>query len=322
MPFSDNRQGAIEHALQITTQDGFRLSATLFAPPVGAMPDAALVINSATGVPRRFYGRFATFLANRGFAVLTYDYRGIGDSRPRKLRTFKSRLRDWAHLDMPAALDWAARSLAPAPLFLLGHSAGGNLVGLVPNLGMVQAVVLVASQLGYWKHWPSHVRYGIAATWYALVPAVSRTVGYVPGWMGVGQDWPGGVALELARWCRHPEYLFGDRSLDVSGYAHFESPLLAYTFADDPHATRSACEHLLARFSRAQITHHHIEPWQFGLKKIGHFGFFRQPCVELWSDCARWLLAREGAGRERTASPLGEAGSLPVHEAKLANAVE
>jgi predicted alpha/beta hydrolase len=278
--------------IQIPARDGFALSATLFMPEPEATPRAGIVINSATGVHRRFYARFATFLAEqRGFAVLTYDYRGIADSRPQRLRTFKARMRDWPAQDMPAVLEWMRATVAPGRLILIGHSSGGNLIGLIPNLSLVDAAVLIGAQLGYWRHWPARIRYGMAVLWYVLVPAFSRTLGYIPSWLGAGQHWPHGIALELARWCRHPEFLFGDPSLDASRYATFDAPILACSFTDDPHATRTACEHLLARFQRARITHRHIAPKDLGIRRIGHFGFFRQPCAPLWEECAHWINA-------------------------------
>ncbi len=45
-------------------------------------PIGAVIVNPATGVLARYYHRYARFLAGHGFDVLTYDYRGIGLSRP------------------------------------------------------------------------------------------------------------------------------------------------------------------------------------------------------------------------------------------------
>ena len=93
--------------------DGYALGATLFLPR-GAKQHAVL-INSATAVPRKIYRKFAGYLARRGFAVLTYDYRGIGDSRqralvgynqPKSLVGFKATMVDWAALDVTAAVGW------------------------------------------------------------------------------------------------------------------------------------------------------------------------------------------------------------------------
>ena len=94
--------------------DGYLLGATLFLPRAGARHHAVL-INSATAVPRKIYRGFAAYLARRGCAVLTYDYRGIGDSRqravtgynqPKSLVGFKATMADWAALDVTAAVAW------------------------------------------------------------------------------------------------------------------------------------------------------------------------------------------------------------------------
>ena len=67
-----------------------------------AQPDAArpvVIINAATSVRCRYYARFAAFLHAHGFDVLTYDYRGIGESRPDRLRGFEAGWIDWGRLD-------------------------------------------------------------------------------------------------------------------------------------------------------------------------------------------------------------------------------
>src|ERR1700716_2423675 len=87
--------------------DGYLLGATLFLPR-GAKRHAVL-ISSATAVPRKIYRGFAGYLARRGCAVLTYDYRGTGDSRqkalvgynqPRSLVGFKASMSGWGALEL------------------------------------------------------------------------------------------------------------------------------------------------------------------------------------------------------------------------------
>src|ERR1700730_10557067 len=70
--------------VEIPTRDGLRLAASVFEPAGPSADGGVGVINSATGVPRDYYAPFAAFLASRGFVAVTYDYRGIGDSRPRR----------------------------------------------------------------------------------------------------------------------------------------------------------------------------------------------------------------------------------------------
>src|ERR1700729_639334 len=138
--------------------DGYALGATLFLPR-GAKQHAVL-INSATAVPRRIYRRFAGYLARRGFAVLTYDYRGIGDSRqralegfnrPKSLVGFKATMVDWAALDITAAVSVMRERYHHLPLTYVGHSFGGQALGLLSNNTDVKRALLVAAQAGYWK---------------------------------------------------------------------------------------------------------------------------------------------------------------------------
>ena len=63
--------------------DGFTLAAQLWRP-AGA-ERGAVIISCATGVLSRYYARYANFLTEHGFAALTYDFRGIGGSRPQRL---------------------------------------------------------------------------------------------------------------------------------------------------------------------------------------------------------------------------------------------
>ena len=117
--------------------DGYELGASLFLPR--GVKRHAVLINSATAVPRKIYRGFAGYLARRGCAVLTYDYRGIGDSRqkslvgfnePRSLVGFKASMSDWAALDVTAAVAWMRERYHGLPLSYVGHSFGGQALGL------------------------------------------------------------------------------------------------------------------------------------------------------------------------------------------------
>src|SRR5688572_17742879 len=86
--------------LRLVAADGYRIGARLFEPKA---PLGTVVIHGATAVPQKFYWRFAKYLSNRGLRVVTYDYRGVGASKPSTLRGFRATLSDWALLDARAA---------------------------------------------------------------------------------------------------------------------------------------------------------------------------------------------------------------------------
>src|SRR5215470_13132943 len=169
----------------IPARDGYPLAATVFAP--AAPPRRVVLINSATAVPRRLYRGFATYLAERGSAALTYDYRGVGGSRPRSLRGFKARMRDWAALDVAAAIDHMRMVWPAAGLAVVGHSFGGQAIGLVPNNGEIRRALLVAAQAAHWRLFHAPERYRVYVMMRLVGVPVARLLGYVPGRLGIGE---------------------------------------------------------------------------------------------------------------------------------------
>jgi predicted alpha/beta hydrolase len=250
----------------IRTADGCSLHATLF----DANSDRVMLVAAAMGVKRRYYDAYAQHLASRGVSVVTFDYRGIGDSRPQSLRGFEGSMLDWGRYDIPAAIDWIVRELRPKSLAYTGHSCGGQLAGAAPNVDAVDRFLFVCAQSGYWRHWPRPRAYGLGALWLAM-PLISRLVGYFPSKLfGLGsEDLPRHVASQWGTWGRHPEYLFAD--VDPAPYARVTAPILAYSFRDDHYAPKRAVEALLAKYSGAPIEHRHVETRGFG-----HFDFFRR----------------------------------------------
>src|SRR5690606_11715902 len=92
-------QHAVVHA-----RDGFPLAVRVYSPP--SEPRATLLVHSAAAAPQGYYARFARYAAARGVRTVTYDYRGVGGSRPASLRALDARMSDWAELDAAAIATW------------------------------------------------------------------------------------------------------------------------------------------------------------------------------------------------------------------------
>jgi predicted alpha/beta hydrolase len=152
----------------------------------------------------------------------------------------------------------------------------------------VAAVVTIAAQSGYVGHWPRASRAGLRVLWHAVMPGISRTVGYWPGRaLGTGEDLPKGVALEWARWCRSRAY-----HGEFDGYARLHAPMLAYSIDDDWIAPLPAVEALHRSYTGCSVTRRHLVPAQLGVPRIGHFGLFREAAIPaVWHDIDRWLTA-------------------------------
>ena len=221
--------------ISFPANDGYSLAATEFMPD--GPPSAAIVINSATAVPRRIYRGFATYLAERGFAVLTYDYRGVGDSRPKSLVGFPARMRDWAALDVAAAVEHLRTRWPALPLAAVGHSFGGQAIGLLPNNAVISRTLMIAAQAGYWRLFHRPENYRVLAMLNAG-RLVTHAFGYTPGWSGIGEDLPKGVFLEWTKWVMSPRYFLDDPTLpELANFPRYRGALRAIGIDDDPWAT-------------------------------------------------------------------------------------
>lgn len=280
--------------LTIPARDGFALAAMRYEPAVN--PTATVVvINAATAVPQGYYRAFATFLAEQGYIAITYDYRGIGGSRPASLRGFAARARDWALLDMAGVVDWVQATCRPRRLFAVGHSFGGQTPGLLPNGDRIDALATLSAQSGHWRLQGGRQKLAVALHTHLTLPVLARLCGYVP-WsrFSAAEDLPLGVALEWASWCRRRGYLLDDPTLPVERYRRFAAPVLAYSVADDDWGTARSVDAMMGAYPR--LTRRHLVPSALGLPRIGHFGFFRPTCAALWPELVAWLLCSTLAG--------------------------
>jgi predicted alpha/beta hydrolase len=275
--------------VSVAARDGYPLAATSFVP--AAPPAAWVLVNSATAVPRAYYARFARFLAEQGFAVVTYDYRGIGGSRPERLRGFAARMRDWAQLDAAGVMDWVDARHS-GRMLAVGHSFGGQALGLLPRADRLSGALLVGAQSGYWRLWPGWRAPAVFAMWHALMPSLCAIWGYYPASvLRMGEDMPAGVAREWARWGRQPGYVTDvDGGSLRAGYARIAFPIRSYSFSDDTLAPQPAVDALLGFYSSARIERRALTPRDLGVKAVGHWGFFRERFRDpLWTEAADWL---------------------------------
>lgn len=280
--------------LMIPASDSYRLRATIWE---GAEDDPTVIIAPATGVLRGYYRAFAEYLSSAGFQVVTYDNRGIGDSRPVSLKGFNALFQDWGEKDLDGVITWLGASKPGSKLLLVGHSAGGQLVGFAPSRQRLQGMLFVNVQSGYWGHWTGWRRMVIKAVWYVLIPALSNVFGYFPARkFGLGENLPIYVAQQWAEWGRSPRYFF-DHVLNAiqDAYKTLKVPIRAYSFTDDlMYAPKSAVEQLLGFYESAPKEHLHLSPAELGLTEVGHWGFFRESIGKdsLWPEAVDWLRKR------------------------------
>ena len=272
--------------LTLKAADGYLLAATHYP----AKSDQFIVMASATGVPRGFYRRFAEFVQARGINVITTDYRGIGDSKPKTLKGFDMQYADWSTLDLAAAVDYAAER---GKVWLAGHSLGGHAIGQLPDANMLQAAYVCGAGAG-WHGWmPRPERYRVWLMWHVLGPIGTRIYGYHPmSKLGMGEDLPMGVYRDWRRWCKLPNYFFDDPDAKAitDKFADVRIPIAAVVSTDDLWAPPASRDAFFKGYSNAKIDAIDLQPSSLGVNQVGHMGYFRpQVGSVLWPQMLDWF---------------------------------
>ena len=218
--------------VMLVAADGYVLGATRYTAQVPLK--GKLIMAGATAVPQGFYKRFAQFASVRGYETLTFDYRGIGKSRPASLKGFRMDLLDWGRQDLAAAVN--AMSDDATPVFVIGHSFGGHAFGLLPNHQKVAGFYVFGTGAGWHGYMPLRERLRVLTMWNIVLPLLTWWKGYC-SWkmLGMGEDLPLDVFRQWRHWCRFPRYFFDDPSIAGidCGYADVITPIVAANALDD-----------------------------------------------------------------------------------------
>ncbi len=277
--------------------DGVELGGVVFAPVDKAPVVHAVLINCGGGIRAEHYRHFAQFLAENGVAVVTYDYRGIGRSRPKRMRSFDAVVEDWSECDCGGAIAEMRKRYPEAEALGLGHSVGAMMFGGAPNASQLARFVFVGAHTGYVGDYRRGYRLPMALLWHGIMPLMTRMVGFFPGRMlHLGDDIPRGVALQWAGrrsagLGRSPELTDGKRANRlVAHLAGLAGAALVISVTDDAFATEDGTRRLMGLFPRLEPVFLRCHPADVGLARIGHFGFFRRSAATLWPKVLAYIM--------------------------------
>ena len=266
-----------------TASDGYPLIGTLYTPEHGIK--ANIVVACATGVPQPLYRRFAEYATQFGYQVLTFDYRGVALSAPKQLKGFKMSYLDWGALDLAAAIDFLAQD--PIPLFMVGHSYGGQALGLAPNHAKVTAMYCFGTGAGWHGYMPFKEKMKVQVIWNIIFPPMVALTGYLP-WskLNMGADLPIGVYQQWRKWCKNPTYFFAhpEQHALIAQYAQVKTPIYAVSALDDDWALPNSRHAFMQHYSNAPMQFINISASDYGLKEIGHMGYFRKGSEKIWDE--------------------------------------
>jgi len=281
--------------------DGYELGGIFYAAARPRVLRRVAVFHGGAGIPARRYRHFARFLADWGIPVLTYDYRGIGMSRPPTLRGFQATMTDWVDYDGAGAIAWLRERFPDDEMLGISHSIGAVIACGAPNAAEQARLVLIGPHTAYCGDYRALHRLPMTVLWHGLMPAVTRIVGYFPGRsLRLGEDLPSGIALQwAARRSRRirPTGTGAERERTqrfLADGAALQRPALTITISDDAFAPVAAAQGLLSHFPRLAAQRVVFTPVDANVNHLGHFGFFRPDAgATLWP---RLLAFLEGKG--------------------------
>ncbi len=282
----------VSETIRIPCHDGYVLAGRFWPAQQDRML-GTVIINAATGVLQNYYHHYARFLTGYGFAAVTYDYRGIGMSRPKNMRDARFCWRDWGELDFAAVVKWSRKHDPHGLLAVVGHSIGGFLPGFAPNADSVDRILAVGAQYAYWRDYAAERRKKLFVKWHLFMPAITAMLGYFPGRrLGWLEDLPAGVANEWSfrRARLESSYPAAERNAILACFAKVRAPILSIGTTDDEYATPQAIRRGLKYYVNSDRKYVLLKPADLNLNTLGHFSLFHPRHHALfWPKTVIWL---------------------------------
>lgn len=269
--------------LFLKTSDHNLISVTVFEPqnPNGKL----LLINSATGVKQQVYFSFAKYFAENGFTAITYDYKGIGESKPKKMNGFHATMRIWGTDDFKTVTDFIKKNYQNHQKFCLGHSVGALIIGMNENAHIFDKFIFVATQDAYIGNLKANIAASAVLGFGIAVPLTTKFFGYFPAHrFGLGESLPKGVAYDWRTLILNKK---STSRLYEKIATHFSKDLKQETFIihaeDDPWVTMKGMENLMNNvYPHLKKTYREIKVSDSEKGEIGHINFFRSFNKSLW----------------------------------------
>jgi len=281
----------IAKQLKINTAKDHQISATAFL--LEKNNGKTLVISSATGVLQKYYRKFASYFASLGYTVYSFDYSGIGESGSNlnQLKNNTCTLKEWGSIDQAAVILYAKQNNQDNELILLTHSIGGQIVGFNVNYQLIDKLIFVASQSGYWKLFSGFNRIKMFFFWYLLLPLPTKLFGYFPAKkMGLFENLPKNMSKEWGKWGKKKDYLMHYYNDEEYFFKKIKAPILSLSFPKDGFAPKAAVDWLPKQYGSNKVERIHYTPAKEDINKLKHFGFFREYFkLTLWKKTDDWI---------------------------------
>jgi len=266
--------------LKVASSDQHRFEATLYPADDASAP--VLIFLSALGTPARVYGRFAREMVKHGVQVCAPDWRGIGSSSIRAGRSSDFGYRHLIELDLASLITAVRQRMPAAPIWLGGHSLGGQLALLsaAANPGGISGVALIASGSVHLPCYSWKLRLGVGSL--VVLSSLARPLlGYFPGGrVGFGGREAAGLMRDWSRVAISGQYRPDGSAIDYeNALRSLKLPVLALTFAADAWSPKLAARSLLNKLPPSASVHWHLDKSQTAGVAVDHYAWIKQPAL-------------------------------------------
>lgn len=262
----------------ITSADQHRFGATIYPAIESNAP--VLIFLSALGTPAKVYRHFGRTLSDHGVTVVTPDWRGIGSSSIRASRSSDFGYRQLVEMDIAATITVVRQQFPDAPIWLGGHSLGGQL-GLLAAAAQpseIAGVVLIASGSVHMPCYQGKFYWGIRLL--AALSGITGTfLGYFPGErIGFGGREAAAVMRDWSHLAHTGQYHPVGSVLDYEALMQaLRIPVLAITFAADTWSPELAAKELLGKVPSSSVTHMTWSDDDTGGVALDHYSWLKRP---------------------------------------------
>ncbi len=275
--------------LKIKTQIFYQLTAHLFEPETSN--GSLILINSATGVKQQLYFSIAQFFADHGFTLLTYDYFGIGFSKPENLKKCSASMKSWGEVDFSAMTDFIKTNFPDYKKYCIGHSVGALILGMNKDSSIFDKFIFVATQKAHVSNlrWP--IKFQVYSGFGVLQPILTKTLGYFPASLfGIGESLPKNAAQDWRSLLLHKNSTNRLLQFTVNVSKDLNQKTLMIYAEDDSWVTKKGVSSLLSdTYPNLIVQQREILVSESEMKEIGHINFFRSGNGKLWNIILNWL---------------------------------